>query len=494
MQTLLRSIISTDLDRLSDRNFRLSQLCWARPVVISISVTLWLFAAEVQAQQSESLQSISDTPTNFWEKSKALGKTDSFNIRIAFRRAVRKEETGIPFRWNNINTKHHGEIVLLNFTKPLGSCVSFKHTYYLRNSSANLDGGTVCKNSQGIWNDIPIPAVFQSVGGVNHYSKQQVEEDEIVREVQELLNRLNYDPGPIDGIQGPRTRRAIEKYQYNLDLPVTGQVSTELVTMLKQSVAATPQSQPGSIEKYSNTETVNISSSQDTAQPTISVLPDIGEAEIASETKGASKQASVISHEADVVGAQGYVTSDKTDNAAVNQVVVLPIEGQPTEVQPTEKNTPVVSADKPQANSSNDQVKTGSTSITGVPRFNSAVNGISVFPWFYAILGVIFLGIVALFFSRLVFPKRDRSSALHGRSDQVKVGSQGAISGEPIMGSNQTLAPIRNNELFDGKQNEGGRVQSKVNERAKNEDMPQPATGRDTEEELFSKLRKGSSM
>jgi hypothetical protein len=33
-----------------------------------------------------------------------------------------------------------------------------------------------------------------------------------VREVQEALAKSGYDPGPIDGIMGPRTRAALRKY------------------------------------------------------------------------------------------------------------------------------------------------------------------------------------------------------------------------------------------------------------------------------------------
>ena len=33
-----------------------------------------------------------------------------------------------------------------------------------------------------------------------------------VREVQEALQKSGYDPGPIDGIMGPRTKAALRKY------------------------------------------------------------------------------------------------------------------------------------------------------------------------------------------------------------------------------------------------------------------------------------------
>ena len=42
-----------------------------------------------------------------------------------------------------------------------------------------------------------------------------------VREAQCALRDLGYDPGPIDGLFGPRTRTALAKYQTSERLPVT---------------------------------------------------------------------------------------------------------------------------------------------------------------------------------------------------------------------------------------------------------------------------------
>jgi peptidoglycan hydrolase-like protein with peptidoglycan-binding domain len=44
----------------------------------------------------------------------------------------------------------------------------------------------------------------------------------LVREAQRALRDLGYDPGPIDGVFGPRTRTALAKYQTSERLPVTG--------------------------------------------------------------------------------------------------------------------------------------------------------------------------------------------------------------------------------------------------------------------------------
>ncbi len=51
----------------------------------------------------------------------------------------------------------------------------------------------------------------------------------LVKQVQiELLNQ-GFDPGPIDGVYGRKTSRAIMNFQMYRDLPVTGVISTDLL-------------------------------------------------------------------------------------------------------------------------------------------------------------------------------------------------------------------------------------------------------------------------
>jgi peptidoglycan hydrolase-like protein with peptidoglycan-binding domain len=43
-----------------------------------------------------------------------------------------------------------------------------------------------------------------------------------VAQVQELLKDAGFNPGPIDGILGPRTKGALRRYQASQGLPATG--------------------------------------------------------------------------------------------------------------------------------------------------------------------------------------------------------------------------------------------------------------------------------
>lgn len=68
-----------------------------------------------------------------------------------------------------------------------------------------------------------------------------------IRGIQEELAAHHYDPGPADGILGPRSRAAIRKYQRDAGLPQDGVASKELLDHLKfaqPKVYARPEPEP----------------------------------------------------------------------------------------------------------------------------------------------------------------------------------------------------------------------------------------------------------
>lgn len=52
--------------------------------------------------------------------------------------------------------------------------------------------------------------------------------------VQARLKNLGYDPGPVDGIVGPRTTAALKGFQFSQNLPVTGSADTATKNKLKE--------------------------------------------------------------------------------------------------------------------------------------------------------------------------------------------------------------------------------------------------------------------
>jgi S1-C subfamily serine protease len=63
------------------------------------------------------------------------------------------------------------------------------------------------------------------------------EEAELTSRIQRHLASLGYDPGPADGVLGPRTATAIRAFEENHDLPVTGKVSDRLAVQILLALA-----------------------------------------------------------------------------------------------------------------------------------------------------------------------------------------------------------------------------------------------------------------
>jgi hypothetical protein len=53
-----------------------------------------------------------------------------------------------------------------------------------------------------------------------------------IRRAQELLAQLGFDPGPVDGLIGPRTRAAVESFEQAKGLPASGEVTPALIDRL----------------------------------------------------------------------------------------------------------------------------------------------------------------------------------------------------------------------------------------------------------------------
>ena len=67
---------------------------------------------------------------------------------------------------------------------------------------------------------------------------QRLQNTEIdIEFVQLTLNRLGYDAGLPDGQIGSRTRKSIEKFESDVGMPITGSISDELVRLLRNKVS-----------------------------------------------------------------------------------------------------------------------------------------------------------------------------------------------------------------------------------------------------------------
>jgi len=60
----------------------------------------------------------------------------------------------------------------------------------------------------------------------------------LVKQVQKDLDTLGYDPGPMTGELTAQTVAAIKAFQADIDMPVTGEATMELVNILTVKVLA----------------------------------------------------------------------------------------------------------------------------------------------------------------------------------------------------------------------------------------------------------------
>ena len=77
----------------------------------------------------------------------------------------------------------------------------------------------------------------------------------MVREIQQRLTALGYDPGTPDGLMGRRTRAAIRAFETDTQIPVTGQPTEDLLARLQASDGSGGSSAPsGSLAPVSTAE------------------------------------------------------------------------------------------------------------------------------------------------------------------------------------------------------------------------------------------------
>ena len=170
-----------------------------------------------------------------------LRRTDEFNIRAALKRALDADNPEVIFHWHNPHTKHSGTIVTLS---PIGqgdsgeTCVDLVHVFYLGESSGGRHETTICRDSSGNWNDTRTHIASSAPSHLQLYAEQTI------IEVQNALTQLNYAPGSVDGVYGGKTRRAIEEFQRDQGLPVTGNISDALLIAIKQSDIVLQSKQP----------------------------------------------------------------------------------------------------------------------------------------------------------------------------------------------------------------------------------------------------------
>jgi localization factor PodJL len=77
----------------------------------------------------------------------------------------------------------------------------------------------------------PAPDVSGETPGIAFESRQAM-----VRIAQELLAERGFDPGPVDGLEGPKTIQAVRAFQRSIGAASTGRIDEPLVVRLSQQI------------------------------------------------------------------------------------------------------------------------------------------------------------------------------------------------------------------------------------------------------------------
>ncbi len=65
-------------------------------------------------------------------------------------------------------------------------------------------------------------------------------DQEAIKKVQDALKSKGFDPGPIDGVVGPRTREAVRRFQDSYGIKADGQIDNQTLYALGQYALAGP--------------------------------------------------------------------------------------------------------------------------------------------------------------------------------------------------------------------------------------------------------------
>ena len=194
---------------------------------------------------------------------------ESSDIRLiqgALDRALRSGSAGQEFTWNNTRNGHYGAVVPLSdrFDQSGSTCRHFYRSTFSDSRPAYYQG-LACEAGNGAW-----PIENQKTAGSSPVLIDQPDSttrtaeappaapttpakpatrwpSEDVFESQQLLTDLGYQPGPVDGMMGGKTRQAIRSFQRDRSLTPVGDPDRATVLALQQALYARRVSERNSV-------------------------------------------------------------------------------------------------------------------------------------------------------------------------------------------------------------------------------------------------------
>ncbi len=205
-------------------------------------------------------------------------------IQDTINRALQNGATGQTFRWNNPSSGHYGSVVPLSdrLTQAGKSCRRFYRSTFTASGPAHYEG-LACAASQGSW----VIRQQNATGGQAAPSQTASEGHSTgpsspvvgwsiadVRESQELLTRLGYRPGPIDGVFGPKTREAIAAFQQDQGLAPVGDPDRPAILAMRRALAESWARTDEALTKATQSSAGPKQASTGTAAPQVAAISD----------------------------------------------------------------------------------------------------------------------------------------------------------------------------------------------------------------------------
>jgi len=159
-------------------------------------------------------------------------------------------QPGMTVKWDNPVTGNSGDVTAVrSFSSGGRNCWEYERSYTAPDGLKVVEGVS-CELAPGLWEITSEGAALAKSSGTAPATTTAApspataptvapaHDKATVRETQALLTALGYEPGPIDGAFGKKTKNAIAAYQRDNDMAETGEPTPEVLDALRNSVAA----------------------------------------------------------------------------------------------------------------------------------------------------------------------------------------------------------------------------------------------------------------
>jgi peptidoglycan hydrolase-like protein with peptidoglycan-binding domain len=82
-------------------------------------------------------------------------------------------------------------------------------------------------NKKAVWTRVVFVLLMTAMLGLSQMPRAFADQRHDIKKAQETLRDKGFDPGPIDGVMGSQTRKAISQYQKSENLPDTGHLDAD---------------------------------------------------------------------------------------------------------------------------------------------------------------------------------------------------------------------------------------------------------------------------